>query len=402
MKDRVLVIEDDDAMRASLTQSLELEGISVLQANGLAQAKRSLRANFPGIVLSDIRMPQADGFDVLARVKELDDDLPVVFLTGEADVPMAVRALQSGVYDFLEKPCSVADLLRVVRRALAHRKLVLQARRLESALENSDAAAVHFPGSTTASTQLRRDLRNLAELKTHVHFHGVKGSGRRLAAHTLHFLSGDNQAAIVITLPDAEERLLKLTPTDLANRTLILKNVEALPETSCLVLIETIQGSEDIRVLMTSEIAIEELPLWQAGFENLELATIRIPELRARHADLPLIFENLVRQAARNMDADMPEIPNEIVEKISAPSWSGNFPELRQEARDLVLGISRQSDREEPGLSEQVAAFEKTLLIKALKETGGVASRAAEKLQLPRKTFYDKLARHGIEPKSLK
>ncbi len=403
MTGRVLVIEDDDAMRASLTQSLELEGLTVLQANGLAQARRSIRANFSGVVLSDIRMPGADGFDVLARVKEVDDELPVVFLTGEADVPMAVRALQSGVYDFLEKPCSVEALLRVVKRALAHRELVLQTRRLESALENSDAAAVHFPGSTTASIQLRRHLRNFANLKTHVHLHGIKGAGRRLAAHTLHFLSDDKQGAVVISVHDGIDRLQSFSPETLKGKTLILKNIELATDAQVVQLFKSVLTCSETRVFTTSTAPIESLPRWRSGLERLgEVASIEVPDLWARRADLPVILENLVRQAARNLDADMPDIPTKLIEKVTADTWRGNFPELRHEARTLVLGANQSGDKDRPSLSEQMAAFEKSLLIDALKSNAGVASRAAEHLGLPRKTFYDKLTRHGIDPKALK
>ena len=102
---QVILIEDDDAMRLSLTQTLDLEEITVIAANSLMQAKRNIRANFPGIIISDIRMPRNDGFDVLAYVKSVDNELPTIMLTGEADVPMALQAIKSGAYDFLEKPC---------------------------------------------------------------------------------------------------------------------------------------------------------------------------------------------------------------------------------------------------------------------------------------------------------
>lgn len=403
MKDRVLIIEDDEAMRASLTQSLELEDIAVLQADGLAQARRTLRANFPGVVLSDIRMPKADGFDVLARVQDVDSDLPVIFLTGEADVPMAVRALRAGVYDFLEKPCSVETLLRVVRRALAHRRLVLQARRLESVIEHSDAAAVHFPGSTTASIQLRKDLRHLAGLKTNVHVHGEPGAGRRLAAHTLHFLSDDDTSAITLTFSKPERTRELATFTRWDDRTVILKNIQTAGPDERERALAHLRGARGVRVVTTADRPLDDLPSWKAGLEALgETVSVRVPDLAARHADLPLIFENLVRQAARNLDTDMPEISAETLDRITAREWRGNLPELRREARDLVLGASERNDGESAGLAEQVLAFEKSLLIAALRKHDGVAVRAAEHLKLPRKTFYDKLARHGIEPRAHK
>ena len=400
---KILLAEDDDAMRAALTQSLELEDIVVIQANGLAQARRTLRANFPGVVLSDIRMPQADGFAVLARVQDVDDDLPVIFLTGEADVPMAVRALHSGVYDFLEKPCSVDDLLRVVRRALAHRRLVLQARRLETALEHSDAAAVHFPGSTTASVQLRKDLRRVAGLKINAHLVGEVGAGRRLAAHTLHFLSEEDTDVVSLNFAAGDETGTLPDASELDGKTVILKNIEVLDDAGTDRLLGRLGTGRALRILTTSTQPLAALPQWHRALAKLgDVDTVSVPGLRARHADLPLIFENLVRQAARNLDTDMPDIPREMIDTITSGEWHGNLPELRKAARKLVMGNPPVGADDVPGLTDQVAAFERALLIGALESHAGVAVRAAQSLKLPRKTFYDKLARHGIDPKDIK
>ena len=407
MKDRVLLIEDDDAMRSSLTQSLELEDMVVLQANGLAQARRSIRASFPGVIVSDIRMPTADGFAVLERAKSVDPDLPVIFLTGEADVPMAVRALQNGAYDFLEKPCAVDTLVSVVRRALRHRDVVLQARRLETILEHSDAAAIHFPGTTAASAQLRRDLRRLSELTANVHLCGEDGSGRRLAAHTIHFMSDNDAAAVSVNFDRTASPARLPDAGAMTGRVVILKNIERAAPDSAVRIIEAARAAEGCRVLSTSRLPPRDLPVWSALFAPLdETVTVHVPGLSERRADLPVIFESLTRQAARNFDVDAPDIPPEITAEITARDWRGNLPELRRRARELVLQIASTgpdaASAPNQGFVEQVQTFEKSLLINALRVSSGQASRAAETLQLPRKTFYDKLAKYGIEPRSLR
>lgn len=404
MRDRVLLIEDDDAMRASLTQSLELEDMIVVQANGLAQARRTIRANFAGIVLSDIRMPHADGFDVLERVRAIDHDLPVIFLTGEADVPTAVRALQNGVYDFLEKPCSVDTLVNTVRRALKHRQIVLQARRLETMLEHSDAAAIHFPGNTTASQVLRRELRRLSEIDVDVHFVGDPGVGKRLAAHTIHFQSDNSASAVSINFARDGAVRVHEEPEAWANRVVIAKNIERADAADVLRLLQKLEQSSDARLLTTSVKQLDDITHWQKMRQARPASvTVNVPNLRARAADLPVIFESLLRQVARNFDTDMPEAPANVLEEVGARDWSGNLPELRKLAQDVVLqGGESQRGLAIHGFNEQVQAFEKTLLIEALKSNTGQAARAAEQLGLPRKTFYDKLAKYGIEPKSMK
>lgn len=104
MTKRVLIVEDDRALRESIVQLLELEGFEPIPTGTLTQARRSIRASFRGVVLSDIQMPDHDGFDVLRLAQSRDPDLPVVLLTGHSDVSTAMRAMKSGAYDYLEKP----------------------------------------------------------------------------------------------------------------------------------------------------------------------------------------------------------------------------------------------------------------------------------------------------------
>jgi len=132
---KVLIIEDDAALRASVVQSLELEDLEPIPTSNFTQARRSIRSNFRGVILSDIKMPDHDGFDVLRFAQSRDSDLPVVLLTGYSDVPTAMRAIKEGAYDYLEKPCDPDRLVDILRRALDHRYLVLQNRSFREELD---------------------------------------------------------------------------------------------------------------------------------------------------------------------------------------------------------------------------------------------------------------------------
>lgn len=403
MSDRVLLIEDDDAMRASLTQTLELEDITVLQANGLAQARRSIRANFVGIVLSDIRMPQSDGFEVLARVQEVDPDLPVVFLTGEADVPMAVRALRDGAYDFLEKPCATEDLLKSLRRAMRHRQLVLQTRSLERRLESSDVAAVHFPGSTPASVRLRGDLRRVADLSVNLHLHGEPGAGKRLSAHTVQVISGLSPS-YAINCEDADCAAQLEVILGVREGFLTLKNVEAISDEALQIWQEMVHDLGDLRVVSTARVELARLR--RDVVETLSPfgpVEIYVPSLMQRAGDLPIIFEALLRQAARDMNTDMPAASQATLDAIQNADWSRNLPAMRAFARQCVVGTEASSgSAEAPGLVEQIEAFERQLLIEALRRNDGKASKTATELKLARKTLYDRMSRYEIKPKDLR
>ncbi|MEL6170987.1 MAG: response regulator [Pseudomonadota bacterium] len=141
MLNKVLIIEDDSVLRASIAQSLELENLEPIPTNSFTQARRSIRSGFRGVVLSDIRMPDHDGFDVLRFAQSKDEDLPVILLTGHSDVPTAMRAIKDGAYEYLEKPCEPDRLIDTVKRALEHRTLVLDNRAIRAELDGATSDA---------------------------------------------------------------------------------------------------------------------------------------------------------------------------------------------------------------------------------------------------------------------
>ncbi len=141
MVSKVLIIEDDAALRASIEQTLELEDLTPIPTSSFIQARRSIRSNFQGVILSDIKMPDHDGFDVLNFCQARDPDLPVVLLTGHSDVPTAMRAIKEGAYDYLEKPCEPERLIETLHRALDHRALVLENRALSKKIDSQKSDA---------------------------------------------------------------------------------------------------------------------------------------------------------------------------------------------------------------------------------------------------------------------
>ena len=141
MTRRVLLVDDDAAVREALGQTLELAELQPITAGSFVEAKDNITPAFDGVIVSDIRMPGRDGFHLLDYSHGVDPDLPVILLTGEGDIPMAVRGMAAGAFDFLEKPCGPRDLLAVVEKALKTRELVLENRRLKQQLTRGDAAA---------------------------------------------------------------------------------------------------------------------------------------------------------------------------------------------------------------------------------------------------------------------
>ncbi|SFR40359.1 sigma-54-dependent transcriptional regulator [Litoreibacter janthinus] len=408
MTPTLLLIEDDAALRRSLAQSFELEDITVIAASSYVMAKSHISRDFEGVILSDIRMPGKDGFDVLARAREVDPDLPVVLLTGQADVPMAVRAMAEGAYDFRQKPCPPEQLIEVVNRAMEHRNLVLRSREMERQLQSGDAAAANFPGTSAAVERLREALRQAAGLPVHIYLHGPAGAGKRLAAHTIHALATERPRFISLSLRDTTAealRTLDLTsqPTDLS-----IKSLELATSAQQAAIYELMERFPELRVIASSAQSLEELR--QAGlrddlFYALDMMQIEVPSLAQRRKDLAVVFEALVRQTVRGMNGDMPEIPESLYAQVIARAWPDNLPELRNFARSFALGLNVQTDaasRANLSLADQMNAFEKLVLTDTLRRFGGKSTAVADALGLPRKTLYDKLAKHELKAKDFR
>ncbi len=385
MSGQVLLIEDDEALRASLAQTLDLEGISVISTAHYVQARRTIRANFAGVVLTDIRMPEKDGFDILALAQSVDPDLPVVMLTGEGDVPTAIRAMKEGAYDFLEKPCETTHLLGVLNRALSHRDLVLRTRRMEQRMKRSDPASVNFPGQSGASKQLRADLRHAADTGQHVMLTGAIGVGKRLAAHTIYTLSDERERFQIVRAPeiDPETFTLEAGPVDVSLRTL-----EDATSSQIQSVLDAVNSQDNIRLIASSTGPVP-------AFEGLDFLHVHIPDFTQRDGDIRALFDAVLRQAVRNRNLEMPVIPASVYADIMTRDWPENLLELRSYTNAFLESASGDPKT----LARQMDDFEKTVLEDALRRFKGKATQTAEALGLPRKTLYDRLARYGLRPR---
>lgn len=404
MRKHVLLVEDDRALRASLAQTLDLADIKVTQTGSYIEAKDHISANFDGVVLTDIRMPGKDGFDVLQLAKQRDQELPVIVLTGEGDIPMAVRAMSEGAHDFLTKPCPPDALVKVLGKALELRKLTLKTRTLERQLERGDVAAVNFPGPSPAAQNLRKSLRHYAEIPVGVHFSGAEGSGKRIACHTLHALSDATGPFLSLDCRDLAPETIQQAAQDAQDGTLCLRWLDGSnPEQQQMVL--RLMEMDGFRLLTTSTAPLLELRrdgLNPDLFYALDVATILVPGLVQRKDDILEIFESFVRQHCRILNRPMQDtVTHRAI--VAAKEWPANLPELRNYAQRVALGLQETAlNPKRSGLSDQIEAFERGLIVEALARSGGRAALAAQDLNLPRKTFYDKLKRHNLKPEDFK
>ena len=431
---KVILVDDEISIRSAVEQWLSLSGFDVQLFSRAEECLAQLPGHFPGVILSDVRMPGLSGLELLAEVRRRDPDLPVILLTGHGDVPMAVEAMRDGAYDFLEKPFSPEALLGSLRRALDKRTLVLENRRLH---EQADARARldgTLLGVSRALQNLRRQVLDLATLPVNVLIRGETG-GKELVARCLHDFGPRankpfvalNCAAIPESLFEAElfghesgaftgaqgKRIGKL---EYANGgTLFLDEIESMPLAQQVKLLRVLQeqklerlGSNqsidvDLRIIAaTKPDLLDEARAGRFREDlayRLNVAELRLPPLRERREDIPLLFEHFTHSAAERLGRAAAPLSGPQLSHLLSHDWPGNVRELANVAERQVLGLDQpQALESEPGqsLAAQQEAFEAQCLRAALTRHKGDVKAVLEELQLPRRTFNEKMQRHGL------
>ncbi|WP_068112645.1 sigma-54-dependent transcriptional regulator [Tropicimonas marinistellae] len=403
MTGKVLLVDDDAAVREALGQTLELSDLTPILAGSYIEAKDHVTRAFEGVVVTDIRMPGKDGFALLDLVRSVDGDLPVILLTGEGDVPMAVRAISNGAFDFLEKPCAPKAFLGVVNKALAARELVMENRRLKRELAAGDAAARMLRGTSPQSAELRRKVRLVARAGAEVLVTGPPGSGTAKVGEVIHLVSSAAQH------PFVKRAAAALTPDGLMEAslearggTLFLDEVTALGPAAQMALLDRLDTGGDARVIAGTYRDLQgEVDAGRFSADlamRLDVLRVQIPPLDERKEDIGPLFRHYVAVACEQAALPERDISPDVIARLMAQDWPGNARSLMNAAMRYAMGLNDPAPQEEMGLNEQLAQVERTLLAAALEKSGGRAGQAAEALKLPRKTFYDKLARHGLRP----
>jgi len=431
----VLLVDDEADLRGSLTQGLELSGQEVFATGTPEAALERINRGFYGVLVTDIRMPGTDGFKVMKRAFEIDPALPVVLITGHGDVPLAVEAMRAGAYDFMEKPFSVSRLASVVERALDKRRLVLENRKLREELADRTGLESRLVGRTPAMDLLRRNVMALAATDADVLILGETGSGKEVVARALHdegprrerpFVAL-NCGALPAEIIESElfghekgaftgasgQRIGKLEHAH--GGTVFLDEIESMPlelQVKLLRVIETRTierlGSNKPIELDVRFIAATKEDLEAAGkegrfrldlFYRLNVVNVEIPPLRDRLEDIPLLFRHLAVEARARYRREIPDIAEEFLAGLMVRDWPGNVRELRNVADRFVLGLEPSTaPQTETGSSlfEQVASYERALIVAELKRNNGAIRPTYENLGLSRKALYEKMRKYGL------
>lgn len=435
----VAFVDDDEDLRDANVQALQLAGLRAAPFSAAAELLDRLTPDFPGVVVTDVRMPGMNGIELFRHIRALDADIPVVLISGHADIAMAVEAMSEGAYDFIAKPYAGARLAETLRRALEKRALVMENRRLRAlaAADEGDSALI---GETPAMLRLRHMIRDLADVDVDVLVLGETGTGKEVVANLLHRLGHRGTRPFVALncggLPETvieselfgyeagaftgaqKKRIGRIEHS--SGGTLFLDELESMAVSAQVKLLRVLETREiaplgsnelrpvDLRVVAATKIDLAD-PQARGDFRadlfyRLNVVTLRIPPLRERRRDVPLLFAHFLARAARKYGRDVPKLGRAVERHLVENDWAGNVRELVHFAERVALGLDEATPRASdamgrPGqsLPERLGTIEANLIREALERHGGDVRATIEALGIPRKTFYDKLARYGIE-----
>lgn len=432
---RIVLVEDDDAFREALTERLRLGGLEVSAFASAEAALKALDAGFEGVVVTDLRMPGLDGRALVERLAAIDPDLPVVMMTGHGDIAEAVEAMKRGAYDFLAKPFAPERLIESLKRALDKRSLVLDNRRL-AALDIEGEWSIPLSGDSRSVEALRAAIQRLADARVDVLIEGETGAGKEAVARAIHNAGRRRLRPFVAVscaalLETGLESLLMghaagAFPGALHRRegqieqshqgTLFLDEIDLAPRAAQLLLLRVLEEREvlplgamephalDLRILAATKgdpiEAVARGDLREDLYYRLNVVRLRTPPLRERREDIPLLFARFLGRAADRLGRDVPPIDNAVRRRLLEHEWPGNLRELANYASEVAIGLTPTEPEEPPqvGLARQVQAYEAQLIREALSRHRGDIRRVTATLQIPRKTLYDKMSRHGIVP----
>ena len=454
MSDRktVLLIDDDDSLRRVVEYNLREEGYDVVTAAAGAEGLQLFQSRAIDLVLTDVRMPEMDGVDVLARLKAIQSDLPVVMLTAHGTITSAVEAMKLGAFDYLTKPFERERLMAVVRKALDMAALASENRQLRQVIAERFSFVSMIAGSR-AMRAVTDTASRVAQADTTVLLEGESGTGKELLAKAIHFHSSRSRGPFVtINCGAIPEQLLeselfghrrgsftgavsdKQGKFEAANRgTIFLDEIGELPLMLQVKILRVLQEREvdrvgdtrpikvDVRVIAATNRDLEKM-IADGGFRDdlyyrLAVVSIRMPPLRERADDIPLLVDHFLDKHTERLGKPRPEVDKIVYSAFNRYAWPGNIRELENVIeralvldRDGRLGIDdlagrlRSADQqvgtlrmELPDEGISLEEVEKELLLAALHKHNWNQTRAANYLKITRSTLLYRMQKFELE-----
>lgn len=456
---KILVVDDEQGMRRILNVNLRKDGHFIVEADGATAALELIKREDFDVVLTDQRMPDGSGLDVMRAVREDDPTTSVIFLTAIGTLELAVESMRQGAFDFLSKPFDPEVVKASVRRASERTALLRENAALRTTVRKLEGAD-EIRGTGSGIEAVREFILQVAPTSTTVLITGETGTGKELVARAIHRNSNRSEkpfiaincAAVTETLLESElfgHERGAFTGADRARAglfeaahegTVFLDEVAEMSSAAQAKLLRVLADGEiqrvgssvtrrvDVRVLAATHRNLEDRvksgAFRQDLYYRLAVVPVRLPPLRERKEDIPDLCRSLCQRIADEMKIPPRLLTAAALEKLSTYSFPGNIRELRNvleralilgrsfnvEAEDLYLPSSVANDRSTNSLissivdlvpnqvnvRELLTEFEKALILRALELSHGIQAEAARKLGLSRSDLGYKIGRYGL------
>jgi DNA-binding NtrC family response regulator len=453
LKPTVLIVDDETGILDSLNILLRNEGFTPHLAHGGKAGLEKIAEMSPDIVLTDVRMPNVTGVEVLAAARASDPDVPVILMTAQATLQSAMQAVNEGAFYYIQKPFRNDELIAILRRAAEHRNLRVENKSLKQAIRRHErSTGVSRPVGTSKSwMDIVRLVETIAPTDSTVLIQGESGTGKEVIARYIHDLSTRTDGPFLSincgALPEGllESELFGHVKGSFTGAirdkiglfgastkgTFFLDEIGETTPATQVKLLRALQHREVIPVGSTEAVAVdtrvvaatnrdldEEI---RAGnfrsdlYYRLNVISLHLPPLRQRRDDIPLLADHFLQRIAGMRSEPVKHLTDAVVEVFMEYAWPGNVRELENALeRSIILtpGLVIDVDalpervtqrRSEPLVSNRtppnptLEAVERAYIMWVLQSEGGNKSRAAEVLGIDPSTLYRKLSRYGVE-----
>jgi two-component system response regulator AtoC len=457
-KYRILVADDEENIRMLLSETLKDEGYEIIEVTNGDEAVKEVKKSDFDCVLMDVRMPVLDGMEAFLKIREIRNNLPVIFLTAYGSSDLAIKAMKKGAYDYLTKPFDLEELKVKVKKAIELKELTENAPKFEK--DESRYISDEIVGNSPKMQEVFKQIGKVAESDATVLIRGESGTGKELVAKAIHHHSNrKNKPFIVVNCAAIPETLLeselfgheKGAFTDAYARrigkfeqaqdgTIFLDEIGDMSLNLQAKLLRILQektfsrvgGNETIvsnaRVLAATNRNLEKLvetgEFREDLFYRLNVVTIWLPPLRERKEDIPLLVDYFVAKYAEKYKKDVRGVSKEVLELFLDYDWPGNVRELEnavargvivtsapliliedlpQTLRDKTkqerqgeVKVEGQLEEENLNLPKLIEKIEKEAIIKALEKAEGNKTKAAQILGISRKSLFNKLRYYNL------
>jgi two-component system nitrogen regulation response regulator NtrX len=442
---KILVIDDEKSIRDSLRGVLEDEGYEVREAESGESALELVKKERFDVIFLDVWLPGIDGIEVLMKLKERDDSIPVIMISGHANIETAVKATKIGAYDFLEKPLSSERVLLTIKNAIRQKKLEEENVLLKEKVKEK----YKLIGESRAIKEIKKLIEDIAPTNGRVLITGENGTGKELVARLIHEKSlrrhkrfaeincaaipdelieselfGYVKGAFTNALKDKKGKFLladggtlfldEIGDMSLKTQAKVLRVIE---EQRFEPLGSTESISIDTRIISATnkdlELEIRKGTFREDLYFRINVIPINVPPLRERKEDIPLLAKHFLEEFSEEYGRKPKEITEDALEKLMRYSWPGNVRELRNLIERLVIIVKNDkiTGKDIPPLvegrrtveslldlpyAEAKEVFEKTLILKHLRDNNWNIVKTAKSLGMERTTLYKKMKSLGI------